>query len=144
MMFSKILQTQDELARILQLCLEVIESGQETVDSLLSRYPELWDTLRPPLEAAAWLYNHTHLWNPRPEFVDASRQRIVYHLYHERAGPPDILLFERQHIFCRNTWGRKIAVQPSIVFPLFILLFILNFKPAHPIKPSLPAGRLTQ
>ena len=143
-MISEILQTQDELARILQLCLEVIESGQETVDSLLSRYPELWDTLRPPLEAAAWLYNHTHLLNPRPGFVDASRQRLVYHLYHERAGPQVILWFEQQHIFFRNIGGRKMAVQPSLVLTLFILLFILNINRIHTIKPPLPAGLLTQ
>ena len=142
-MISKILQTQDELARILQLCLEVIESGQETVDSLLSRYPELWDTLRPPLEAAAWLYNHTYLMNPRPGFVDASRQRLVYHLYYERAGPLVIPWFEHKQIFSRNIGGRKIAVQHSLVFTLLILLLILNFNPAHTIKPPLPAGRFT-
>jgi len=143
-MISKILQTQDELARILQLCLEVIESGQETVDSLLSRYPELWDTLRPPLEAASWLYNHTYLMNPRPGFVDASRQRLVYHLYYERAGPLVIPWFEQQHFFCRHIGGRKIVIQPSLGFTLLILLFIFNFNPALTIKPPIPAGLLTQ
>jgi len=142
-MVSEMLQTQDELVWILQLCLEVIESGQETVDSLLSRYPELWDTLRRPLEAAAWLYNHTHLLNPRPGFVDASRQRLVYHLYYERAGPKEIPWLGQQYISCKYIGGREKVYQPSLIFPLLIFLFIFNFNPAHTIKPPLPASILT-
>jgi hypothetical protein len=45
-------------------CLEMIGSGQESIDGLLSRYPEFAEELRPQLEAAQWLYAHKSAVDP--------------------------------------------------------------------------------
>ena len=45
-MISGPANSQDELVNVLHVCLELIESGEETIESLLSRYPEIKDLLR--------------------------------------------------------------------------------------------------
>jgi hypothetical protein len=66
-----------DVNNILQVCLEAIQRGDETVASVLARYPEYADELRPQLEAANWLIKSRDSFDPRPEFVSASRQRLM-------------------------------------------------------------------
>lgn len=75
----------DDIENVLQACLEALQSGQETIDSLLARYPELADQLRPELEIALWLQSHAEGMGPRPEFVTASRQRLMGELRRDQA-----------------------------------------------------------
>jgi len=62
---------------ILQQCLEMILSGEETIDLALSRYPNLAEDLHPELEAAVWLHTNRGAVNPRPGFIPATRQWLV-------------------------------------------------------------------
>ena len=41
----------EHIEELLQACLESIASGQDTIDSILARYPQLANELRPTLEA---------------------------------------------------------------------------------------------
>jgi hypothetical protein len=68
---------QAKIAHILQSCLESIQKGEETVDSVLEKYPELADSLRPQLETALWIGSQSHTFDPNPEFIAASRLRLV-------------------------------------------------------------------
>jgi Domain of unknown function (DUF5667) len=77
-----------EFEEILSQCLELVESGQEPVDKVLARYPDLVDKLRPPLEAASWLLTMRPALDPRPGFVAASRKRMVKHF---QAGDTTVL-----------------------------------------------------
>jgi hypothetical protein len=72
----------------LEACLELIRSGQESIDGLLSRYPEFAEELRPQLEAAQWLYGHKSAVEPRPGFVKASRSRLVERIRQEKQQAP--------------------------------------------------------
>ena len=66
-----------EIDRVVQSCLEAVESGGESIDSVIARYPDLEETIRPPLEAAIWLQARKSYFDPRPEFVSESRQRLI-------------------------------------------------------------------
>lgn len=67
----------EEVARIFQASLELIQSGQVALDGILTRYPDLIEELRPGLEAAEWLIDRKAGLNPSPEFVRFSRYRLV-------------------------------------------------------------------
>ena len=93
--------TEQKTAQILQTCLEAIQSGKETIDSVVSRYPELEDELRPQLENAVWLTSRRFVLDPSPEFVHRSRQRLVARIKAEQ---------------------REAAVAPSLKSSLLSLL----------------------
>ncbi len=69
--------TETRSALILQACLDAVQTGAETVETVLSRYPELEDELRPQLENAVWLMAHRSVLDPDPTFVRRSRQRLM-------------------------------------------------------------------
>jgi hypothetical protein len=73
----------DKVELILESCLEMISSGQETIDSVLTRYPDLADVLRPELETALWLGEKSKILDPRPGFVYASRGRLISQVQQE-------------------------------------------------------------
>ncbi len=73
---------------ILQTCLELIQGGQETVDSAVARYPELAEDLRPILEASLWIGSAREGFEPRPGFVTASRRRLVARIQEEQLQKP--------------------------------------------------------
>jgi hypothetical protein len=72
-----------DIDQILQACLDLIRTRQETVDSALARYPDKADELRPLLEAATWMHAQRQVVAPRPEFVAESRQRLMARLERE-------------------------------------------------------------
>jgi hypothetical protein len=77
--------TEQKTALILQNCLDAIQSGDETIDIVLKRYPELEDELRPQLENAIWLAAHQPLLDPNPQFIKQSRQRLVSRIQYEQS-----------------------------------------------------------
>jgi hypothetical protein len=76
----------DEIDVLLQDCLEKIQSGQETLDGVLEKYPHLADELRPALEAALWFRLRKATLEPRPGFVSASRHRLLEKIEQERVA----------------------------------------------------------
>jgi hypothetical protein len=56
---------------LLQECLEALDTEGETIESVLSRFPERADQLRPALLAAQWLRERRPALAPRPGFVSA-------------------------------------------------------------------------
>ena len=75
-----------EINQILQSCLEAIQSGEETIGSILSRYPEYERELRPQLETAFWLMQNKEAFNPNPDFIAASRGRLLAQIIQESAA----------------------------------------------------------
>jgi Domain of unknown function (DUF5667) len=75
----------DDIELILQDCLEKIQSGQETLDGALEKYPHLADELRPALEAALWFRMRKATLDARPGFVNASRRRVLEKIEQEQA-----------------------------------------------------------
>lgn len=76
-MLSRTSTSQEDLGLALHTCLEQLENGEESIDTLLPRYPEIKELLRPPLEAALWLYKKSWLFDPNPAFVSASRNKLI-------------------------------------------------------------------
>src|SRR5512132_113614 len=68
---------QQKIEQVLQTCLDQVESGEESVESVLARFPELADQLRPELEVALWLSAQKDLLNPRPGWAAASKRRVL-------------------------------------------------------------------
>ncbi|MEJ2353794.1 MAG: hypothetical protein P8Y03_28785, partial [Anaerolineales bacterium] len=66
-----------DIDRILQSCLDAIQGDGETIDSVLTRYPDLEESLRPQLEAYLWLWSVKGELDPRPDYVTASRGRLM-------------------------------------------------------------------
>jgi hypothetical protein len=77
-------RSEQEIGEILDTGLRLIQSGQETVESLLGQFSDCAGQLRPPLEAAVWLQDHQRLFDPRPGFLPASRQRLIKQIEFER------------------------------------------------------------
>jgi hypothetical protein len=69
--------SQDELGSAFQACVEMVQSGQETLTSALSRYPDQAEAIRPALEALFWLERQSRYFDPRPGFVESSHNRLV-------------------------------------------------------------------
>jgi hypothetical protein len=65
--------SQDEIGLILHVCLELIERGEESIESLTIRYPETKDFLRPPLRRLGVNEQGLIL----PAFLISSRLRLV-------------------------------------------------------------------
>lgn len=108
---------QDKLESIFQVCLEMIQSGQETVDSALSRYPDQADAMRPALEALSWLQGQGRLFDPRPGFVESSRRRLSTRIRQEIASPSPLM----------KNWAAFLAwfLRPKRLGLQFILISIL-------------------
>lgn len=103
---------------ILQSCLEAIQRGDETVGSILARYPEFEGEFRPQLEAAYWLIQSKESFNPRPEFVSASRRRLMTQIRQGEvaAAPPPSL------------WERILQLgRPRLAFQFAMALLVLFF-----------------
>jgi len=86
-MLSRTVSDHDDFGSVLHACLELVEDGEESLDTLLSHYPEIQDVLRPPLEAALWLYRKSCSFDPNPAFVVFSRSRLISQVKSELGIP---------------------------------------------------------
>lgn len=57
--------------------LKKVKSGQLDIETALAEYPQSEQELRQLLEIVSWLEAQRGELNPRPEFVAASRRRLV-------------------------------------------------------------------
>lgn len=81
--------TEQRTALILQTCIEAIQTGQDTLEGVLRRYPELEETLLPQLESALWLTDRGHLVSPDPVLQPMRRRRFEARLRaQQRAARP--------------------------------------------------------
>ena len=62
--------------QIIEIAAPAISNGQETVDSILEKYPQYAHELRPRLEAVLWLVNLKKNLEPRDSFILSSRKYI--------------------------------------------------------------------
>lgn len=77
--------SQEKVGELLADGLRVLSRGQEAIDAWLGRYPEYNEILRPPLEAAAWLHVRGSIFDPRPQFITASRCSLVRQILVEQS-----------------------------------------------------------
>jgi hypothetical protein len=119
-----------QLNDILEICLTLVFSGHETIDSALAQYPEYADELRPMLESALWLHNQKSLVGARPGYVKASRKRIVDQIKAEDINP---VLPKQLFPFLDR------AVLRLVFLTLFLFISLLSIqRGAQVINSSLP------
>jgi hypothetical protein len=105
-----------------QSCLDLIRGGQETIESVIARYPEYADELRVQLEGAIWLSTSSAALDPRPGFVSASRNRLVSRIKQE----------QQPELTTPITWSGRLqqffsvqkVVPAAFVFVLMLALFV--------------------
>ncbi len=105
--------------KIFQESLTSIEGGQDTLDSILDKYPNLAQDLRPRLEASLWLREQKGALDPRPGFIKASRQYLVSQIREQPALAPGSAL-SLWGTRLRQLWHMKSALQ----FATFVLLIV--------------------
>ncbi|HZD55668.1 MAG TPA: DUF5667 domain-containing protein, partial [Anaerolineales bacterium] len=131
----------EDTNQILQSCLEAVQSGEETVSSVLARYPDLEQELRPQLEAANWLIENKEAFNPRPEFIAASRRRLMREIDQGSAVPePAPLVSFWETIF--NLGRARVALQFALVLLLVVFFLFGSSRVALAARYTIPGDRL--
>jgi hypothetical protein len=123
----------------LQSCLGLIRGGQETIDSVVARYPEFEDELRAQLEVTLWLSTAGAALEPRPGFVSASRRRLVSRIQQEQLPVEAVYL----------TWGERLQqflsvqkVAPVAFVFILMLALIVSGTVVSASQKSLPGDDL--
>lgn len=134
-----------------QTCLQLVESGAESVDSVVQQYPEMADELRPRLEAALWMSSGKSVFDPRPGFVTTSRRHLVAQIQKEGAAQP---IWTAWMLSLKQAWAqftaqlsysqRKYALQAAVILLLMISIVVgstgvglaaQNAMPGEPLYP---------
>ena len=100
--------------------LPAIASGQETIDSILEKYPQYASELRPRLEAAIWLMNARKTVEPRQGFVPATRKAVEDRV--DTLQPHGFW----QRLFWRYTPQRWVFNIASPIIVLLLLALVIN------------------
>ena len=114
------------IEQILQTCLELIRTGQETADSVLARYPDYADDLSSLLETATWLQERRDAVAPRSEFVLTSRRRLLARIEQEKAAstPPKSL-----RTVGASVWNTLVSLftQKRLAYQFVVATLLLVF-----------------
>jgi hypothetical protein len=109
------------LDQIFQNCLDLLLTGQKTVDQVVGQYPELADELRPELEVVIWLREKGRSLEPRPGFLTASRSRLMQQIHQETfTGQSRVSSWGQfwRHLSSQLAWqaGAALLVLLSLLF----------------------------
>ena len=138
----------DDIETILQDCLEKIQSGRDTLDGILEKYPHLADELRPALEAALWFRLRKATLDARPGFINASRRRLVERIQQEQSSqtiPKRLPVWDDLIQFWRALLGqRRLVFQIALVLLLVLGMVAGTSGVARAAQGSLPGELLYQ
>lgn len=118
----------DEFEQIFDLCLEQVQSGQKSLDSVLAQYPGQAAELRPRLEAALWLDGRKKSLDPSPGFIAASRNSLIAQIRSEAKSNPVIVQPVKESLLLQ--WWRLFVPQGTgarrrLAFQLALILVFL-------------------
>jgi hypothetical protein len=124
---------------IFQSSLDLIRGGQETIDSIVARYPEYAEELRAQLEVATWLSSSSTVLDPRPGFISASRNRLVARIKQE----------QQPGVAAPLTWGERLQqffsvqkVAPTAFVIVLLLALFVSGSVVSASQKSLPGDDL--
>jgi hypothetical protein len=126
---------------ILDHCLDRIINGQEKIDMILDAYPDLADELRPRLEAALWLTAQKPNTQPRPEFIQASSQRLMARIQSESQIQKQIRL-PRPSFWQNLLSSKKFAFQFALVIIVIFSTLVFSNAIASASQNALPGETL--
>jgi hypothetical protein len=127
------------IEEIFDTCLSAVESGRQTIDEVVARYPDQADELRPLLETAVWFSGHKVLVAPRPGFISASKSRLIGEIKQSQAAAavqPGWL----ERAFGRRSW--RLGMQLVLVVALLACLVLGSSGIAYAAQGSLPGDGL--
>ncbi len=87
-----------DIATIIEFCLKLIVEEGKSIGEVLAKYPDLADHLRPELEIALWLRAQRRITEPRPGFLESSRNQLKRQIQAERTfqkSRPRIRIFQK-------------------------------------------------
>ena len=109
----------DEIAAHLNICLEWIQSDQETLESALAHFPAEIDELRPMLVAAIWMLDQSQAFAPDPQRLRLSKRRLVSRIKQEKAAPqPTRLQAWFESLFQHKPFVLQAAISLMLVLAL--------------------------
>ena len=111
------MKSEKEREAIIADCLELLRREDETLESILARYPDQAGEIQPLLETANWLAQKRQTLAARPGFVGSSKYRLIWRL---QAGDAK----DRPGL-----WQRKlrVVVQPALRVAVILLLVLSVF-----------------
>lgn len=130
-----------DIDRIIQSCLKAIENDGESLDSVIARYPDVEESIRPPLEAALWLKRVKHNLDPTPEFVSASRNRLVAQIQHGNVSAPPSKGFSLLE-YLANLGRPQFAVQFAIALLLLVFFVVGTGSVVFAARNTIPGDNL--
>jgi hypothetical protein len=96
-----------------------LQNGQETIDSILGKYPQLVNELRSPLEAIIWLGKAKKNLEPRPGFISSSRSNLESNI----ASLPHQSVWQRMlKKYTPRRWVFNITAPILLVIMLALLI----------------------
>jgi len=123
----------------LNICLEWIQTGQETLESALAQFPEEASAIRPELETALWMQSQSRLFDLDERRLRVLKSRLVARIKQEQAAQQDTgfrAWFER--LFVWNTFVRPAAVSLILV----LVLLVGSFGIAQASQNTIPGDAL--
>jgi hypothetical protein len=122
------------ISQIIDICAAGIFSGQETIDSILEKYPQFADELRPRLEALLWLTDAKKDLEPRQGFILATRACLEIQL--EAFQPQGFWknLFKR---YTPQRWAFNLTAPVLIIVMLALIInnLVLTARLSLPSEP---------
>ncbi len=107
-----------QIDQIIDLHAPAISRGEETIASILQKYPEITAELRPRLEAAIWLLASRAKLEPRANFISTSRTYIEQQI----GSLPKPGIWERLlNRYTPRRWVFNVAA-PVLIIALIVLI----------------------
>jgi hypothetical protein len=126
-----------KIEKIFQECLEAAQRG-ESLEQILSRYPQYAEELLQRLETAAWLEKNTAALAVRPGFIPASRERLVDRLKRESDGettqPRDVRVLKAYQK--RKFWRALNRISVMVLILTFIFVGMQGYSYAETALPG--------
>jgi hypothetical protein len=114
------MKIEHRIDKIIEIYLPAIASGQESIDSVLEKYPRYASALLPRLEAAIWLVKARQNVEPRPGFLPANRKYVEARI--DTLQPHGFW----QRLFWRYTPQRWVFNIAAPIIVLLLLALVIN------------------
>jgi hypothetical protein len=134
---------QEQIAAHLQQCLDLVLNENKSVEEVICLYPGEAEELGPLIEQAVYLHAHSAAFDPDPQFVQVSKQRLLKNLSGARGSMQKPATGPLRWNWLLNLGGsRALAYRFAVVMVLFIILFAGGTGVAFASQNALPGDPL--
>lgn len=109
-------------SQVLDEALAELENNTETIDTLLEKIQN--GHLKSQLETIQWLCRHRDALEPRPEFIEHSRARLIMKIKTERAYRKS-RIENLKETFPGVAFPKKFAFRIAVVLPVLLMFIML-------------------